>query len=195
MLRRVESLERPPEAGLPSLVELLPLMEAARSERRVVSVLLARVGRDAVNELRLDSPRVPLLMSRCHAVMEWDERVGVTVTDLGSTNGTYVNGRCLVPMEDHVLADGDTLSFGGPERVQRDGRPVPNPFVFTFEARPPPARREPLAGQPPNLADARRAIVRALGEVMQRGAVRVAVARAVAGAEVTAGRVEVKAAS
>jgi pSer/pThr/pTyr-binding forkhead associated (FHA) protein len=34
------------------------------------------------------------------------------VMDLGSRNGTYVNGRLLRPHEEHVLAHGDELVLG-----------------------------------------------------------------------------------
>lgn len=36
----------------------------------------------------------------------------LVVTDLDSSNGTYLNGYTLVPGEDHVVADGDKLIIG-----------------------------------------------------------------------------------
>lgn len=36
----------------------------------------------------------------------------VVVTDLGSTNGTYLNGTLLTPYQEAILADGDQLILG-----------------------------------------------------------------------------------
>lgn len=47
--------------------------------------------------------------SRHHAVIQRSGS-GFVVSDLGSTNGTYVNGERLVA--DHRLADGDTITVG-----------------------------------------------------------------------------------
>src|SRR5690606_38242027 len=47
--------------------------------------------------------------SRHHAVIQ-RAGTGFTVSDLGSTNGTFVNGERLAG--DHRLADGDTITVG-----------------------------------------------------------------------------------
>jgi ABC-type multidrug transport system ATPase subunit len=70
------------------------------------------VGRTAENDLLIDHP----LISRHHAHFErnggwW------TVTDLGSTNGTYVNGRRI---ENAVLSIGDVVDIGGSRLVVVD---------------------------------------------------------------------------
>jgi pSer/pThr/pTyr-binding forkhead associated (FHA) protein len=50
-------------------------------------------------------------VSRRHARLQtWPG--GAVVTDLGSTNGTLVNGRRLAPNEPTRLADGDELRLG-----------------------------------------------------------------------------------
>lgn len=64
----------------------------------------ARVGRSEENEVFLLDPSV----SRAHAVVELDGGAA-TVRDLGSTNGTFVNGERI---EAHPLRDGDELTFG-----------------------------------------------------------------------------------
>jgi len=63
------------------------------------------IGRDPVNDVDLaDDPEV----SRAHA--ELRRRGGRwSVADLGSRNGTFVNGR---PVRRHPLRDGDRLRFG-----------------------------------------------------------------------------------
>jgi Protein of unknown function (DUF3662)/FHA domain len=64
----------------------------------------ARVGRNEESEVVLLDPSV----SRIHAVVELDG-VAPRVRDLGSTNGTFVNGERVA---DRALCDGDELTFG-----------------------------------------------------------------------------------
>jgi len=63
-----------------------------------------RIGRDAANDIRLTHPMV----SRFHAVVKRDAN-GLSVTDQGSANSTYVNGR---PVGTHSLRDGDVVHIG-----------------------------------------------------------------------------------
>lgn len=49
-------------------------------------------------------------VSSRHAVIQHTPE-GVQIVDLGSTNGTYVNGRRLVPNQYYVLNDGDEIRF------------------------------------------------------------------------------------
>ena len=49
-------------------------------------------------------------ISRFHAKIE-KRNENVVLIDLNSTNGTFVNGRQLVPEEPEILADGDDVSF------------------------------------------------------------------------------------
>ncbi|MCX7800641.1 MAG: FHA domain-containing protein [Fimbriimonadales bacterium] len=67
-------------------------------------------GRKAENDLRLPDPYV----SGRHGLLEVDEE-GVWVTDLGSTNGTFVNGERVEPNQRLRLSDGDLLKVGGLE--------------------------------------------------------------------------------
>jgi hypothetical protein len=50
-------------------------------------------------------------VSRCHAVIGHQPGSGFHVMDLGSSNGTFINGTRLKPMEQHSLKDGDLLEF------------------------------------------------------------------------------------
>lgn len=65
------------------------------------------IGRGLNNDVILEDTRV----SRHHAQLRYRAR-RFWVTDLGSTNGTYVNGE---PVQEQALRDGDTLSLGGLE--------------------------------------------------------------------------------
>ena len=62
------------------------------------------IGRASEAEVRLSDTSV----SRRHAEVR-PTGDGWTIVDLGSTNGTRVNG---VPVTDHRLQDGDTITVG-----------------------------------------------------------------------------------
>ncbi|MBN1284291.1 MAG: FHA domain-containing protein [Anaerolineae bacterium] len=50
-------------------------------------------------------------VSRRHAVLDWDED-GVTIQDLGSANGTLLNGHHLEPDFRRIVCDGDEIMLG-----------------------------------------------------------------------------------
>ena len=102
----VEEVPSPPppqpsaETGAPSLVMLTdgrPVKTVA-VERRV------RIGRQSDNDLVVVDPGV----SRHHAEVI-NAGGSCTLHDLGSTNGTYVNGSVV---HEHALRDGDQISVG-----------------------------------------------------------------------------------
>src|SRR5438093_5254451 len=62
------------------------------------------VGRDTSNQICLAS----MWVSRRHCIIE-RQGARVTIADLGSHNGTFVNG---VPIKERVLADGDQVRIG-----------------------------------------------------------------------------------
>jgi hypothetical protein len=72
----------------------------------------AVVGRSSQADVRLEDAEV----SRRHALL-WREAGGIWVTDLGSSNGTRLNGEALAEVSEVV--DGDLLTFGGPSFVFR----------------------------------------------------------------------------
>ncbi|MEV5612673.1 DUF1707 and FHA domain-containing protein [Streptomyces sp. NPDC052225] len=88
-LRRAWTVERLPKLLLPPVANPYPL----------------RIGRDPANGLRLSHETV----SRVHAELS---RQGGTwvLRDLGSTNGTSVNGRRVIGAA--VVQDGDQVAFG-----------------------------------------------------------------------------------
>lgn len=50
-------------------------------------------------------------VSRLHAVLKRDGK-RITIKDLGSANGTYVNGRRLTPNTEFLLNHGDVVALG-----------------------------------------------------------------------------------
>ena len=63
------------------------------------------IGRNPMCDLRINNPSI----SRKHAELRIDASGGVTVYDLNSSNGTYVNGR---REQQSALVDGDELLIG-----------------------------------------------------------------------------------
>jgi pSer/pThr/pTyr-binding forkhead associated (FHA) protein len=103
-LERIEEREpaapEPVHQGEPSLV-LISDDQAVRTipiDRRV------RIGRQADNDVVVVDPGV----SRHHAEVI-NENGTCTLHDLGSTNGTYVNGSVVT---EHALRPGDRISLG-----------------------------------------------------------------------------------
>lgn len=65
------------------------------------------LGRDVSCAITIDHRAI----SRCHAVVGHCPDRGFYIVDLGSTNGTRVNCRAIVPNEPRFLQDGDLLEF------------------------------------------------------------------------------------
>lgn len=96
------------------------------------------VGRDSSCEVQLFDPSA----SKRHCVVRWSEGQ-ISVTDLGSTNHTFVNHVCLREGQSSSLSDGDrlvlgrsTLTFFSPALPTGQGRP-------SGEARDTPRHRPP----------------------------------------------------
>ncbi|UCG88089.1 MAG: FHA domain-containing protein, partial [Gemmatimonadota bacterium] len=68
----------------------------------------AAIGRGADNDVVLGDQAV----SRRHAQLDRIDGV-LHITDLGSLNGTQVNGRAIEPRVPHPLQEGDTVGIGG----------------------------------------------------------------------------------
>jgi hypothetical protein len=109
------------------------------------------IGRSPRADLHIDSPHVSLQ----HATLRWTGDVW-EVKDLGSLNGTYLNGRRLEAGKDYVVSRGDELAFGDADQkwqVSDDAPPrvmvVPigrgDPVVLTGDILGIPSRDEPIA--------------------------------------------------
>lgn len=69
------------------------------------------VGRGSDNDLYLNHPSV----SKVHAALVLNREGTLLVSDTGSTNGTYINGRRMVYGEARQIEDGDVVGFGDVE--------------------------------------------------------------------------------
>ena len=106
-------------------------------------VVIGRSGQPGAERIVLPEPEA----SRQHLRLERGP-MGWTVTDLGSTNGTFLNGQQLRPHEPHPLHPGDRLAMGGAVLlVQEAGEAQAAPVA----PQPPPAEPEvwPEAEAPP----------------------------------------------
>jgi len=82
------------------------------------------IGRDVANDIIIDHP----LASRRHARLEYDDQ-NYIVRDLGSTNGTYVNGDRIegfytLHNQDRIWVADTEIIFNDPEATQKGLLPV-----------------------------------------------------------------------
>lgn len=105
------------------------------------------IGRHPMSDLRFDAERDLDASTRHAAILRQGD--SYLIRDLGSTNGTYVNGEKITG--DRTLADGDTLRFGvhGPEVTFRILREAQDEVVIPAVT-PPPAAPQPAAPAPPD---------------------------------------------
>ncbi|HET6889602.1 MAG TPA: FHA domain-containing protein [Pyrinomonadaceae bacterium] len=69
------------------------------------------VGRASDNELSINDSSV----SKIHATLLMNQEGTLLVSDTGSTNGTYINGRRISYGEARQITDGDVVGFGDVE--------------------------------------------------------------------------------
>lgn len=93
---------------------------------------VTKIGRGSKNGLRLVHSKLNDLVSREHAKIFVRSDGAHRIVDLGSHNGTYVNGN-LIPMnQEWKLENCDCVSFGGPSRVLINEQTMINPFRFVY---------------------------------------------------------------
>jgi len=88
-------------------------LELADSRMHWLDAGVCTIGRAATNQLALDVAGI----SRNHAVLQPGDTGGHIITDLHSTNGTYLNGLRLE--RSTPLNDGDTIEVGGVKLTYR----------------------------------------------------------------------------
>ncbi|MES2571558.1 MAG: FHA domain-containing protein [Verrucomicrobiota bacterium] len=80
---------------------------------------LVTVGRISENMLELQD----ISVSSYHAELSASEGDYI-LKDIGSTNGTRLNGKAVAPDEEHPLRDGDTVMFGKVQAVYASENPA-----------------------------------------------------------------------
>ena len=130
------------------LLQLKELDAKAAAAAAAVTVVLGRAQEEddsegatmpAATAVAMDCPvSAPLLLSRRHAEFMLLRDGTCVVADLGSTNGTFVNGTRLERKARTVLRDQDVVTLGAPSI--RSNRTADwefkyyNPFTYRFDA-------------------------------------------------------------
>lgn len=115
----------PPEMAGPARAHPAPFVEqpsprvavAGTVVLRAAQIPVIRLGRAPDNNFILDAPSV----SRNHAILSYEHGSQPVLTDLGSTNGTFVNGQLLTGP--HQLSPEDLIFLGG-FLLHVDGRTI-----------------------------------------------------------------------
>ena len=116
-----------------------------RREGKVIQTLplnmpVIRIGRTPENGLSLSDPMV----SRAHAELRM-ELQGLILTDLGSSNGTFIGTQRLLPNQPHVLTPGATFRIG--------------PFLLTYQASKPAMQPQGQEDEPQIKQEAQTAVI------------------------------------
>jgi pSer/pThr/pTyr-binding forkhead associated (FHA) protein len=104
----------------------------------------AFVGRDLNNDIVINDPEISRRHSRLYA-----QGNGFVLEDLGSTNGTFVNGQRL--LGPYVLRPGDTITFGERLNMVFESAEVDQDATMVS----PSARAYPASAEPENISPAR----------------------------------------
>ncbi len=158
---------------MPSPITLKVFRGAELLRTEQFSREIIKIGRLATAHLSLDDDRI----SRIHAVVEVSPEGAVSIIDMGSAEGTFVNGK---KVSRAAIKPGDTITLGG-LRIMLDG-----PEAALAPA-PAPASQAPVAAKPAPAAASRPAATTGSGSATGSApAARTAPAAAQATAQVTA---------
>ena len=107
--------------------------------RTVLSPGRVTIGRSPDNQMVLNDSQASSHHAEIHA-----DSTGYVISDLGSTNGTFVNQQRLTPNVPHVLRPADVIRIGGTEftyeinsNQQDDATTVANPGSWNASSYPP----------------------------------------------------------
>lgn len=89
----------------PPIAHLIFVGRGSRTRRAPISSSRVVIGRNLLSDVVLDEPSV----SWTHAAIEPSTEGWFRVTDLGSTNGTFING---VKVVEAYMRNGDALTVG-----------------------------------------------------------------------------------
>lgn len=87
--------------------QLIIQIRGEPSKTILLQAALLRIGRNPENDLQLDNT----MISRSHAEIRVGPQ-GITLTDLGSANGTFIGDQRLLPNQPRLLTDGMSFRIG-----------------------------------------------------------------------------------
>jgi transcriptional regulator with XRE-family HTH domain len=128
--------QEPPSATGPSAPAYLEVWRPAGPELVALTGPRVTIGKAPSNSVVVDHDRT---VSRLHAVLE-DYGAGWSVRDLGSRNGTYVNGEQI--HTERALRPADEVRVGHSRLVFRDERLTGEALTLTATAEPAPELTE-----------------------------------------------------
>ncbi len=137
---------QPTPAVLP-IASILVRTGSLRGRRMPIRVPVVSVGRADFNDIVLAEPSV----STTHAKLQRRDGLWV-ISDLGSTNGTYVEGEAVE--DETALAPGTTIRFGDVAVLFEPHDDVPTPLVSGTQVL---ERVEAEPARPPEVEEARTA--------------------------------------
>lgn len=110
------------------------IVQTREGEIKIISLQrsVLRIGRNPECDLQLNSG----MISRAHAEIRLGLQ-GATLTDLGSSNGTFIGNQRLLPNQPHLLADGTSFRIGAyqltyrisaakPQEADESALPIPD---------------------------------------------------------------------
>lgn len=97
--------------------------QVPRPENTAGFIQVVNIGSDYRNNMVIDDPYV----SRFHAKLKVDKKKKATIRDLGSSNGTIVNGMKIGANKDVPVKRGDSIILGNKDVTAELGAVLPNP--------------------------------------------------------------------
>jgi hypothetical protein len=121
----------------PAFYDVRVHFQAARRNVLTSELVFLLFGRGRANDLLIEDRN--LEVSKVHAALTCDSNYCVSIMDVGSLNGTFVNERRLLPYAPRALVDGDTVRFGRALAEQHGA--VVSTSIFLWSAKTPPLAR------------------------------------------------------
>ncbi|GAC1301226.1 MAG: hypothetical protein NVSMB27_41550 [Ktedonobacteraceae bacterium] len=113
--------------------QLIVQLEGQVIQTLSLNTSLLSIGRTPENGLSLPHP----LVSRSHAELRLQAQ-GLTLTDLASSNGTFIGDQRLLPNQPRILANGATFRIGPYILTYQESKPSPRPWQQEDDPRPEP---------------------------------------------------------
>lgn len=131
----------PDEAAGNTFYDVRLHFENARRDMLTSQLAFLLMGRGRSNDMLIeDRKNINIEVSKVHAALTCDANFDVSIMDVSSTNGTFVNTVRLLPYVPRPLRDGDVIRFGR-EAIEEGGFTTLNPLCFLWSSKDPPNTR------------------------------------------------------